>query len=340
MASVWKGSLSFGLVSVPVTLFAATERHSYAMHQFQRDTSDRIRYKRVNERTGDEVAPGDIVKGAETDEGEYVVVERADLESIAPGRSRTLEIDAFVPADAIEPLSYDRAYYLAPDSKAAAKPYALLCQALQDSGRLGVATLVMRDRQHLAVIGPQNGVLTLSTLFFADEIRDPEEVLPSVPDVRIDDRELSLATQLVEAMAADWRPEQYTDVYHERLTELVEAKSKGQRLKYAGTAPPKEETNVVELTSALRESIRSRRGTGAGGGRERPAAASGKKPQRAAPAARAPRHPPLAEMTKRDLTRLAADLGVEGRSRMDRAGLEEAVAKAERRGKRSKRAAS
>ncbi|RCV49230.1 non-homologous end joining protein Ku [Marinitenerispora sediminis] len=348
MASVWKGSLSFGLVSLPVGLYAATERHSYSMHQFQRGTSDRVRYKRVNERTGDEVPLGDIVKGAETDEGDYVVLERSDLESIAPGRSRTLEIAAFVPSGAIEPLTYDRSYYLGPDSKAAAKPYALLCAALARTGRLGVASLVMRDRQHLAVIGPQNGVLTLGTLYFADEIRDPEEVLPSVPDVEIDDRELTLATQLIEAMAEEWRPERYSDLYHERLTELVEAKSQGRRLKYAGTAPP-EETNVVELTSALRESIRSRRTTaGEGaeasrGARRRAAAAKGGKGRRAAePAAggRTREHPPPAEMTKRDLARLAGELGIAGRSRMDRAELEQAVAKAERRARRGKRAAS
>ncbi|MFB9803367.1 non-homologous end joining protein Ku, partial [Streptomonospora salina] len=275
MASpVWKGTLSFGLVSLPVRLFTARERHGTRFHQFQRGTSDRIRYRRINERTGTEVDSSEIVRGARADESgsdEYVIVEPAELEEIAPGRSRSLEIGAFVPAGDVEALWYDSAYYVAPDSAGSAKPYRLLCRALERSGRLGLTRLVMRERQHLAVVGPQQGVLTLSTLWWADEVRDPAETLPAIPGAELGDRDLELAEQLIGAMADEWRPADYTDDYQERIDELIRAKSAGERVRYAEEGAP-EETNVVELTEALRASLRSgdenaARGGGPGSGR-------------------------------------------------------------------------
>src|SRR5690625_293435 len=263
MASpVWKGTLTFGLVSLPVRMFSARERHGTRFHQFQRDTSDRIRYRRVNERTGKEVDTSEIVRGTKPDANtasggdEYVIVEPAELEEIAPGRSSSLEISAFVPADEVEALWYDSAYYLAPDSTGSAKPYQLLCRALERSGRLGLTTLVMRERQHLAVVGPQKGVLTLSTLWWADEVRDPEKTLPDIPGADLGERDLELAEQLIGAMAREWAPEEYTDDYQERIEELIRAKSAGERVRYAEEGPPPE-TNVVELTEALRASLRS-----------------------------------------------------------------------------------
>ncbi|MFD0775993.1 Ku protein, partial [Streptomonospora algeriensis] len=280
MASpVWKGTLSFGLVSLPVRLFSARERHGTRFHQFQRGTSDRIRYRRVNERTGTEVDSAEIVRGTKADSPsgaeEYTIVEPSELEEIAPGRSSSLEISAFVPADDVEALWYDSAYYVAPDSKGAAKPYRLLCRALEHSGRLGLTTLVMRERQHLAVVGPQNGVLTLSTLWWADEVRDPEVTLPDIPGADLGERDLELAEQLIGAMADRWRPEDYTDDYQERIDELVRAKSTGERVRYAEEGPPPE-TNVVELTEALRASLRGSE-QGAGSGRRRSAGAGGEK---------------------------------------------------------------
>ncbi|MFC3994348.1 Ku protein [Nocardiopsis sediminis] len=320
MASpVWKGSLSFGLVNVPVRLYGATERHGVRFHQFERGTSDRIRYRRVNERTGEEVAPADIIKGANVDDSdEYVVLEPQELESIAPGRSRTLEISAFVPAGAVEPLWYNSTYYLAPDAKTSAKPYNLLCAVLERAERVGVARLVMRERQHLSVIGPQNGVLTLSTLWWADEVRDPDEVLPAIPETDLAGREMELAGQLIESMAEEWRPEAYSDAYQERLGELIDAKHEGRRLRYRDEGPPKPRTNVVELTEALRASLGSGTGTRKGKGRKAGRAAA---PRQA---------PPVSEMSKTDLSRLAAELKVPGRSKMSRADLEKAVSRAQR----------
>ncbi|WP_067963191.1 non-homologous end joining protein Ku [Nocardiopsis trehalosi] len=355
---VWKGTLSFGLVSVPVRLFGANERHGTRFHQFQRGTSDRIRYRRVNERTGKEVDPAEIVKGAKVeDDDEYVVLEPEELESITPGRSRTLEISAFVPAGSVEPLWYDSTYYLAPEAKASAKPYKLLCAALERTGRLGVATLVMRERQHLAVIGPQNGVLTLSTLWWADEVRDPEETLPVIPEADLADRELDLAGQLIEAMADDWHPEDYSDDYQRRLEELIEAKHDGRRLRYSDEGPPRQRTNVVELTEALRASLGGKGGKGGrtkgratpedrpadgretgrrtgggrrGGGRStgggrRGGTAGGERATKAPAQGTAPAAE-TAGLSKKELTRLAADLDVPGRSKMSRADLEKAVA--------------
>ncbi|MUL44208.1 Ku protein [Streptomonospora sp. PA3] len=358
MASpVWKGTLSFGLVSLPVRLFSARERHGTRFHQFQRGTADRIRYRRVNERTGKEVDSSEIVRGTQADSAasgdEYVIVEPSELEEIAPGRSSSLEITAFVPAGDVEALWYDSAYYVAPDSKGSAKPYRLLCQALERSGRLGVTTLVMRERQHLAVIGPQNGVLTLSTLWWADEIRDPEETLPNIPAADLAQRDLDLAEQLIGAMADEWRPEDYTDDYQERIAELVRAKSAGERVRYAEEGPPPE-TNVVELTEALRASLsggeggdagrsgrgRSRgRAKGAGrsaepggaaesGRAERGAGGGGRSRSRRGGAAPEPREAPLSELSKRDLSRLAAELDVAGRSKMSRRELETAIERA------------
>ncbi|KIH98882.1 hypothetical protein LP52_10635 [Streptomonospora alba] len=369
MASpVWKGTLSFGLVSLPVGLFSARQRHGTRFHQFQRGTSDRIRYRRVNERTGDEVGSSEIVRGTQAEASssdEYIIVEPSELEEIAPGRSSSLEISAFVPAGDVEALWYDSAYYVAPDSKGSAKPYRLLCQALERSGRLGLTTLVMRERQHLAVVGPQNGVLTLSTLWWADEVRDPEETLPNIPSADLGERDLELAEQLIGAMADEWRPEDYTDDYQERIDELIRAKSAGERVRYAEEGPPPE-TNVVELTEALRASLRSGeesadRGSGAGAGGRRSAPAGGGKAKASASgggkatgsasgggkakgsaaggggggrspgrggAPPEPREAPVSELSKRDLSRLASELDVPGRSKMDRRELEEAVERA------------
>lgn len=218
---VWKGTLSFGMVSVPVRLLTARSRHSVTMHQFEQGTSDRIRHRMVNERTGEEVPRDRITTGAKTSaDEEYVLLDSAGLDPIASGRGREMEISAFVPAQVIDPLWYDAAYYLAPETNAAAKPYRLLYRALTDTERLGVASVVLRQREYLSVIGPRKGVLILSTLYWPDEIRDPPEVLPSIPEQRAGERELDLTKQLVNAMSKEWRPEDYADTHHRRLAKL------------------------------------------------------------------------------------------------------------------------
>ncbi len=315
---VWKGALSFGMVNVPVRLFTARARHSVTMHQFEEGTSDRIRYRMVNERTGNEVPRDRVTKGAKAGGGdEYVILESTELESIAPGRSREMEINAFVPAQVFDPLWYDTTYYLAPDTNAAAKPYRLLYDALNDTERLGVASLVMRQREYLSVIGPQQGVLTLSTLYWPDEIREPQEVLPSIPEQRAGDRELDLAKQLIDAMSEEWRPEEYTDTYHERLEELIEAKRSGRTVKYE--EQPAEAGKVVELSDALRASLRGKR-TGGGDHGSATTRSDGRAPAQA--------DAPLSELSKKELSRIASDLDIAGRSKMDRGDLESAISDA------------
>ncbi|GAA3742954.1 DNA end-binding protein Ku [Spinactinospora alkalitolerans] len=322
---IWTGALSFGLVSVPVGLYPATAGRTPGFHQIERGTSDRIRYRRVNERTGKEVPYRDVVRGARTESGGYVVLEAADLESVAPDRSRSLDIDAFVPADEVEPIHRDRTYYLAPNSTEAPKVYALLCSALERSGRLGLSSLVLQDRRHLALIGPQNGALTLTTLFYADEVRAPEEVLASMPDGSgLSGHEVEMAVRLVEAMGGHWRPEEHRDVHRERLEALIAAKSRGKPVKRPA-APPPRETNVVDLMEALRSSIHRDGGAQRGRARDRVDGAGDREPR-------------LKDMSKRELSRLATSLDVPGRSKMDRAELEEAVRKARRRSARRRKA--
>ncbi|MEU4730416.1 Ku protein [Streptomyces sp. NPDC023588] len=171
---VWAGNLSFGLVSLPVGLYTATDSHTIHFHQLQRGTSDRIRNKRVNERTGDGVQLDDIVKGYEIGD-EYVLVEPKELDEIAPGRSRSLEIAGFVDLAEADPIFFDKTYYLGPRGAGYSKVYSLLEQALAKTGKAGIATFVMRQHEYLVALKAENGLLTLHTLHWADEIRDPQK---------------------------------------------------------------------------------------------------------------------------------------------------------------------
>ncbi|WP_017537938.1 non-homologous end joining protein Ku [Nocardiopsis halophila] len=331
---VWTGTLTFGMVSLSVRLYSARERHGPVMHQFQRGTSDRIRYKRVNERTGGEVPKDDIVRGARVDEDDgedYVVLEAEDLESILPARSRAMEIRGFVPERQVDPLWYSATYFVSPRERASAKPYRLLCAALERTGRLGLATFIMRDREHLVLVGPQQGVLSASTLWWPDEVRDPRDVMPPVSEAELSDSDLGLAEQLVEAMATDWEPSDYSDDYERRLEELIEAKSKGRTITYQ-EEEPQEGSTVVELTDALRKSLKERRQTRANGGKG--SGGNGSKGARAPKPRRgneseadgAPSSPKGA--TKKELLKEAGELGVQGRSKMSRDQLAEAVEEA------------
>lgn len=179
--SIWSGSISFGLVTIPVALFSATEDHTVHFNQFERGTSDRIRYQRVNERTGKEVEYADIVRGHEVGDGEYVLVEPDELAAIAPGRSKSIEITGFVDLDEIDPIHFQKTYWLAPAKEEYGRPYALLTEALDKTNRVGIASFVMRGKQYLTDIRADDGVLALDTLYYADEIRDPHKMLDTLP---------------------------------------------------------------------------------------------------------------------------------------------------------------
>ncbi|WP_030659450.1 Ku protein [Streptomyces rimosus] len=320
--AIWSGSLSFGLVNLPVRMYAATESHTVHFHQIQRGTSDRIRNKRVNERTGKEVPAEEIVKGVDAGDS-YVLVEPEELDDIAPGRSRALEIGGFVDLDAIEPVYFATTYYLGPRGKDYAKVYALLHKALQETDKAGIATFVMRNRAYLVAVKAEADILALHTLHWADEIRDPHDEIGDLPGrTKIPDRELKTAVQLIEALGTAWRPEDYHDTYQEQVRRLIEAKRKGETVEKAQEPP--ESTNVVDLMSALQASVDSARG-GKKGKKSGPTQRRRGKGHSAGTARKASRTEDLTELNKAELYERATEAGLPGRSSMTRDELLDAL---------------
>lgn len=317
--SIWSGSLSFGLVNVPVGLSSATHEHEVHFHQFEEGTSSRIRYKRVNEDTGDEVDYDDIVKGAEVDEGEYVMLTQEELESVEPGKSRTIDISDFVDAAEIDPIYFHKSYYLAPSDEGAKKAYALLARAMEKAERIGVATFVMRGKQYLAAVRPQAGVLVLETMYFADEVRDPKEVLDNLPQ-RAPGRgkDLQMAVDLIEALTTKWDPKNYRDTYTERVEDLVAAKKKDR---VVVTEPDAEASGekVVDLLAALQASIDNSRKHRPGNARDVEKLRTRK---------READEVDLDDLGKKELAALARELDIEGRSTMSADQLRKAIEKA------------
>ncbi|MEU1627635.1 Ku protein [Streptomyces sp. NPDC020096] len=335
--AVWSGALSFGLVTVPVQMFGATESHTIRFHQIQRGTADRVRNKRVNERTGEDVALSDIVKGYDIGD-EYVVVEPEELDEIAPGRSKKLEISGFVDLDKIDPVYFDKTYYLAPRGDEYAKVYALLVEAMKKAGKAGIATFVMRNREYLVAAKPVDDVLVVHTLHWADEVRDPHREIGGLPEnTQVQKRELDTAVQLVDALSVDWDPKEYRDTYQERVRELLEAKRSGGTVEKA--EPPPRSTNVIDLTEALRASVERAKGKGGDTGSKKRAPARAEKKTEKAGATekkrerKATRAADLAGLNKTALYELAAEADIPGRSTMSREELIEALSAAGRRRK-------
>jgi DNA end-binding protein Ku len=257
--AIWTGSVAFGLVNVPVALYSATEDKTIHFNQFEAGTSDRIRYKRVNERTGHEVKLPDIVRGHMVAKGDYVLITDEELEAVEPGRSRTIDITDFVDITEIDPIYYQRAYYLGPQGEGATRPYALLHRAMADGGRAGIATFVMHGKQYLVAIRAREDVLALQTMYFPDEVRDPREEIDNLPTgEEFSDRELAMAKQLIESMTTKWDPDNYRDTYRERVDDLIARKRRGEEIVREGE--PAEEANVTDLTEALRRSAEAMRG--------------------------------------------------------------------------------
>jgi DNA end-binding protein Ku len=338
--AIWTGSLSFGLVNVPVGLFSATDDKAIHFNQFQAGTPDRIRQKRVNERTGEEVDYADVVKGYDLGGGEYVIVTPEELESVEPGRSRTIEITDFVDLDAIDPIYYKSTYYLGPVGDQAVRPYALLREAMAQSNKVAVASLVLRTKEHLVTIRPTESVLALETMYFADEIRDPKTELPGVTsEVDFSDRELSTAQLLIESMASVWDPTIYEDEYRKRVEGLIDEKRQGKVI--VTERPETEPTKVVDLMEALQASVVAARSHRPGAA-VTSAAAPGKGGARRSAKAPAKRGAAdgdgadVSGLSKSELLSRAAALGVPGRSKMTREELETAVAGAAKPAKRRK----
>jgi DNA end-binding protein Ku len=258
--SIWTGAISFGLVTVPVKLYSAVQRKTVRFHQLNGLTGVRIQQKRVDPSTGDEVTYDDIVKGYEIAPDRYVVVEPAELESLDPEKTRTIDIEDFVSLHEIDPIYYDHPYYLAP-GPGGAKPYRLLLEAMRETERVAIARVVIRSKEQLVAIRPMDDVLAMATMVFADEVVDAGglDEVPSADDVKTNDRELDIAKQLVDSLAGSFEPGKYHDSYREAVLELVERKAAGEEI---AVQPQADETAkpVPDLMAALKASLDEVRG--------------------------------------------------------------------------------
>jgi DNA end-binding protein Ku len=250
MRAIWKGAVSFGLVSVPVKLYAATESHDVSFRQVHAKDGGRIRYQRVCSIDGEEVAYADIAKGYETEDGEMVILTDEDMEQLPSTSSREIAVEKFVPAEQIDPMLFEKSYYLEPE-KSGAKPYALLRQALLDADRMAVVTVALRQRTTVAVLRVKDDVIVLQTMMWPDEVRTPDF---SVEAGEVKDAEVKMAHMLVETLAGDFEPSEFEDDYAEAVETLVQTKIEGGELKRTPTST-KTSGEVVDLLAALQRSV-------------------------------------------------------------------------------------
>lgn len=329
----WRGSISFGLVSVPVQLFTAVRPHTVRFKQLHGKTRAPVRQKRVDEQTGEEVAYRDIVKGYEVADDSYVVVDPEELAALDPEASRLIDIMDYVEASQIDPIYYDRAYYLVPDGEIAAKPYRLLAEAMERAERVAIASLVMRSRAYLAAVRARDGLLLLSTMHYDDEVVDPAELDADLGgDVRIADREVAMAEELIESLSTSFDPSAYRDEHRERVLEFLEAKAEGEKIELG---PADRDTgNVVDLVAALEQSLaRAKDGDGARGGRSaggrEERAGDGRTNAGRASGAANPSDEPQVDyqgMTRDQLYELAKERDIPGRSSLSKTELATALA--------------
>ncbi|MBA3748272.1 MAG: Ku protein [Solirubrobacterales bacterium] len=298
--SIWTGAISFGLVTVPVKLYSAVSRKTVRFHQLNGKTGVRIQQKRVDPSTGDEVAYEDIVKGYELTPDRYVLIEPGELEALDPKKTKSIEIEDFVALDEIDPIYFDHPYYLAP-GPGGAKPYRLLLEAMRDTGRVAIATVVIRSKQQLVAVRPiGDDVLGMATMVFPDEIIDPASIdeIPTADDVEVNKRELAIAEQLVESLAAEFEPEKFRDTYREDVLALIERKAAGEQI---AVQPAADEADVPvpDLMSALKASLDAVRAREDNGGQPAPK-------RKAAAAKDDGDKPPAADKKKQPAKRKAA----------------------------------
>ena len=253
--AIWSGSISFGLVNIPVKLYNAVSRKSVSFNQIDSRTGSRIKYQKVSAADGSEVPNDAIVKGYELPSGEFVLIDDDELAALDPEAVRTIDIEEFVDLEQIDPIFYDSAYYLAPE-KATVKPYALLSEAMERSQKVGIARFVMRGKQYLAAVRPKEGKLVLSTMVYADEVNDSEGIseLGSIDGIDVNDRELAMAEQLIESLSTDFEPGKFEDTYRNRVLELIERKAAGETELVAAPQPVSKD-KVVDLMAALEASV-------------------------------------------------------------------------------------
>jgi DNA end-binding protein Ku len=280
--SIWKGAISFGLVTIPVKLYSATEQKDVSFHQVRRSDGSRIRYKRVAQTDGEEVPYGEIAKGYELSNGETVVLTDEDFADLPLTTSRAIDVLQFVPLDEVDPIYFEKSYYIEPD-KAGAKPYVLLRDALEESGKVAIVKVALRNRESLATLRVRDGVFVLETMLWPDEVRKPDFGFLD-EDIDVRPQELAMAGSLIETLSGEFDPSQYKDSYREALQEVIEAKIAGHEVKQPEQAQPTSGT-VVDLMAALRASVEaakagkpaaSKAGTEAGREADKPAKAAAK----------------------------------------------------------------
>jgi DNA end-binding protein Ku len=253
--AIWTGTISFGLVTVPVKLYSAIDRKTVRFHQLSGKTGVRVAQKRVDPKSDEEVPYENIVKGFELAPDRYVVVKPEELDALQPQKTRTIEIEDFVELSQIDPIFYDHPYYLAP-GPGGAKPYRLLLEAMRETGKVAIARVVIRNKEQLVAIRPMGDVLVMSTMLFADEVLAPErlEELSDGAAAKTNKREVDIAKQLVGSLAGDFKPDKYRDAYREQVLELIERKAHGEKI---AVQPPPEEVRAPapDLMSALKASL-------------------------------------------------------------------------------------
>jgi DNA end-binding protein Ku len=249
MRAIWSGTISFGLVSVPVQMYSATESKELRFHFLHKKDLQPIGYDKVRKDTGRHVDPDDVVRGFEIEKGRYVPIEDEDLDRLDIELTHSIDILDFVDLEEIDPIYYRKAYYLLPQD-GAEKPYRLLVKALDETGKVGIAKIVIRNKQHLAALRAHDAVLVLETMYYADEVRKPEKVNGTA---RVQKAEVDMAKSLVENLSASFKPEKYDDTYRKELLSLIRAKDKGKELP---EPQEEEEAEVVDLMAALRESVK------------------------------------------------------------------------------------
>ena len=266
--AIWSGSISFGLVNVPVKLYSAVKKKTVHFNQLDESTGARVRNKRVSEESGREVPYERIVKAYEVSKGKYVPVTDEEFEAMAPEDSRTIDIEDFVALEEIDPIYFESTYWLAAEkSKGARKAYALLTKAMAKSERVALGRFVMRGKQHLAALRAVDGTLALHGMLFPDEIVDASSTPGADVDESVPARELEIAGKLIDSLTRKFDPKRYHDTYRERMLDLIQQKAKGQEI--VAPEPPKERAEVLDLMAALEASIKEGRRTPA---RKRPAA--------------------------------------------------------------------
>jgi DNA end-binding protein Ku len=259
--AIWSGSISFGLVNVPVKLYSAVHQQDIHFSQFDKN-GNHIRYKRVSEKTGKEVDYGDIVKGYEVKKGQWVMVDPDELAEYRPEATKSIDISDFVALDEIDPIYYESTYYLAPDGKAAAKPYNLLLEAMEKQGKVAIGKIVLRTKQYLAAIRPLDGVLALSTMLFADEVVSTKEVQngASAKDASVSKREVDMAGQIIDSLTSEWDPSRYHDTYRQEVLKLLKKKAEGKEI--VVEEPEEDEGGeVLDLMAALEASLAEAKGS-------------------------------------------------------------------------------